>query len=414
MGVTLKRMMLRAASRVAERLELDALVTGEAISQVSSQTLPNLSVIDRVTDTLVLRPLIVSHKQDIIDTARQIGTAGARHMPEYCGVISVNPTAGQALPRRARRVEIRHGGARARWARPAHRRPGDRRTRPGPAGGRVGEVLPVRLSSISAILMPRKTNPWPWKASKSGAAVLRDQQPLPGTGRQPPVPPVLRQRGDEPPACPSPAQRGHTNVRVYRPASSRACSAAASATVLPTRPPPGPMPALRRAGRTGAASACCPPLSEETCRVGRRPVRPHHRREAALRALNRTRLVIENLRNIAIIAHVDHGKTTLVDKLLKLSGTLDRKEGKRAGDGLQRPGKERGITILAKNTAIKWNGYNINIVDTPVTPTSAAGGARDVDGRLRAAGGRRPGRPMPQTRFVTQRPSRPACVRSWW
>ncbi|WP_289628306.1 hypothetical protein, partial [Acinetobacter pittii] len=93
MGVTLKRMMLRAASRVAERLELDALVTGEAISQVSSQTLPNLSVIDRVTDTLVLRPLIVSHKQDIIDTARQIGTAEfARHMPEYCGVISVNPT----------------------------------------------------------------------------------------------------------------------------------------------------------------------------------------------------------------------------------------------------------------------------------------------------------------------------------
>ncbi len=89
MGVTLKRMMLRAASRVAERLEIDALVTGEAISQVSSQTLPNLSVIDRVTDTLVLRPLIVSHKQDIIDTATKIGTAEfAKHMPEYCGVIS--------------------------------------------------------------------------------------------------------------------------------------------------------------------------------------------------------------------------------------------------------------------------------------------------------------------------------------
>ncbi|MGV8677823.1 tRNA uracil 4-sulfurtransferase ThiI, partial [Pseudomonas aeruginosa] len=71
LGVTLKPMLLRAASRVAERLELDALLTGEALSQVSSQTLPNLSVIDRVTDPLVLRPLLVSHKQHIIDTARQ-------------------------------------------------------------------------------------------------------------------------------------------------------------------------------------------------------------------------------------------------------------------------------------------------------------------------------------------------------
>jgi thiamine biosynthesis protein ThiI len=100
MGVTLKRMMLRAASRLAERLQIDALVTGEAISQVSSQTLPNLSVIDSVTDKLVLRPLIASHKQDIIDTAEQIGTAEfARHMPEYCGVISVNPTT-KAKPHR--------------------------------------------------------------------------------------------------------------------------------------------------------------------------------------------------------------------------------------------------------------------------------------------------------------------------
>ncbi|MFC0711234.1 tRNA uracil 4-sulfurtransferase ThiI [Azorhizophilus paspali] len=93
MGVILKRMMLRAATRVAERLKIDVLVTGEAISQVSSQTLPNLSVIDSATDMLVLRPLIASHKQDIIDTAMRIGTAEfARHMPEYCGVISVNPT----------------------------------------------------------------------------------------------------------------------------------------------------------------------------------------------------------------------------------------------------------------------------------------------------------------------------------
>ncbi|MFO6131529.1 GTP-binding protein, partial [Pseudomonas aeruginosa] len=76
--------------------------------------------------------------------------------------------------------------------------------------------------------------------------------------------------------------------------------------------------------------------------------------------------MIENLRNIAIIAHVDHGKTTLVDKLLKLSGTLDRKEAEseRVMDSNDQE-KERGITILAKNTAIKWNGYNINIVDTP-------------------------------------------------
>lgn len=93
MGVVLKRMMLRAATHMAKKLHIDALVTGEAISQVSSQTLPNLSVIDSATDMLVLRPLIASHKQDIIDTATRIGTAEfAKHMPEYCGVISVNPT----------------------------------------------------------------------------------------------------------------------------------------------------------------------------------------------------------------------------------------------------------------------------------------------------------------------------------
>lgn len=103
MGVVLKRMMLRAASRLAEELHIDALVTGEAISQVSSQTLPNLSVIDAVTDTLVLRPLIASHKQEIIDTAERIGTAEfAKNMPEYCGVISVNPTT------RAKRGRVEH------------------------------------------------------------------------------------------------------------------------------------------------------------------------------------------------------------------------------------------------------------------------------------------------------------------
>ncbi len=76
--------------------------------------------------------------------------------------------------------------------------------------------------------------------------------------------------------------------------------------------------------------------------------------------------MIENLRNIAIIAHVDHGKTTLVDALLRASGTLDRKEldSDRVMDSNDQE-KERGITILAKNTAIKWRDYNINIVDTP-------------------------------------------------
>jgi thiamine biosynthesis protein ThiI len=100
MGVVLKRMMLRAATRLAEDLHIDALVTGEAISQVSSQTLPNLSVIDSATDMLVLRPLVAAHKQDIIDTAYAIGTAEfAKHMPEYCGVISVNPTTRAKRPR---------------------------------------------------------------------------------------------------------------------------------------------------------------------------------------------------------------------------------------------------------------------------------------------------------------------------
>jgi len=93
MGVVLKRMMLRAASQIAERLRIEALVTGEAVSQVSSQTLANLAAIDTASGKLVLRPLIAQHKQDIIDSAERIGTAQfARHMPEYCGVISVNPS----------------------------------------------------------------------------------------------------------------------------------------------------------------------------------------------------------------------------------------------------------------------------------------------------------------------------------
>ncbi|MDN5873305.1 MAG: GTP-binding protein, partial [Sinobacteraceae bacterium] len=119
----------------------------------------------------------------------------------------------------------------------------------------------------------------------------------------------------------------------------------------------------------------------------------------------------QDLRNIAIIAHVDHGKTTLVDKLLRQSQTLDEREnlGDRVMDSndLER---ERGITILSKNTALKWHDartgtdYRINIVDTP--------GHADFGGEVErvlsmvdsvlllvdAADG-----PMPQTRFVTQK-----------
>jgi len=93
MGVVLKRMMVRAASAIAERYGVQALVTGEALGQVSSQTLTNLRLIDNATDTLILRPLISHDKQHIIDIAREIGTEDfAKTMPEYCGVISKSPT----------------------------------------------------------------------------------------------------------------------------------------------------------------------------------------------------------------------------------------------------------------------------------------------------------------------------------
>ncbi|HET6593552.1 MAG TPA: translational GTPase TypA [Xanthomonadales bacterium] len=115
--------------------------------------------------------------------------------------------------------------------------------------------------------------------------------------------------------------------------------------------------------------------------------------------------MIQNLRNIAIIAHVDHGKTTLVDQLLRQSGTFDARKAvvDRVMDSNALE-KERGITILAKNTAIRWREYRINIVDTP--------GHADFGGEVErvlsmvdcvlllvdAVDG-----PMPQTRFVTQK-----------
>ncbi len=93
MGVVLKRMFMRAAGMVAEKLGIQALVTGEALGQVSSQTLTNLRHIDNVTDTLILRPLINWDKDDIIRLAREIGTEDfAKTMPEFCGVISKSPT----------------------------------------------------------------------------------------------------------------------------------------------------------------------------------------------------------------------------------------------------------------------------------------------------------------------------------
>lgn len=111
MGVILKRMMLRAAERIANTLEVDALVTGEAVAQVSSQTLANLNVIDSATDKLVLRPLIMTSKTDIIRMAREIGTEDfAANMPEYCGVISVNPTT-RAKPTRIAQQEANFDSA---------------------------------------------------------------------------------------------------------------------------------------------------------------------------------------------------------------------------------------------------------------------------------------------------------------
>ncbi len=92
MGVTLKRLMLKASQSIANNLGIDALLTGESIAQVSSQTLRNLALIDKSIDMLVIRPLATMNKPDIISIANEIGTRRfAESMPEYCGVISKNP-----------------------------------------------------------------------------------------------------------------------------------------------------------------------------------------------------------------------------------------------------------------------------------------------------------------------------------
>jgi len=92
MGVMLKRLMLEASQKIADDMGIDALLTGESIAQVSSQTLRNLALIDEVTDKLVIRPLSTMNKPDIIDIADKIGTKEfAETMPEYCGVISKGP-----------------------------------------------------------------------------------------------------------------------------------------------------------------------------------------------------------------------------------------------------------------------------------------------------------------------------------
>ncbi len=103
MGVVLKRLMLKAAEKVADQMGIDTLVMGDAVGQVSSQTLRNMAMIDRVTEKLVLRPLSVMHKQDIMNLADQIGTREfAESMPEYCGVISQNPVINSS----AKRIEL--------------------------------------------------------------------------------------------------------------------------------------------------------------------------------------------------------------------------------------------------------------------------------------------------------------------
>jgi len=99
-GVVLKRQMLKAAAEIADKLNVAGLVMGDAVAQVSSQTLQNLNVVDRACEDVVLRPLIAMDKQEIIRIAHDIGTEPfARNMPEYCGVISQRPATRAKLHR---------------------------------------------------------------------------------------------------------------------------------------------------------------------------------------------------------------------------------------------------------------------------------------------------------------------------
>ena len=100
MGVMLKRLMLLASEKIAQNLNVDALITGESVAQVSSQTLKNLRLIDDVSNILVLRPLSFMSKPDIIEIASKIGTKRfAEAMPEYCGVISQHPVTNGSFTR---------------------------------------------------------------------------------------------------------------------------------------------------------------------------------------------------------------------------------------------------------------------------------------------------------------------------
>ena len=106
MGVTLKRLMLMAAEKIAKEMDIDALVTGESIAQVSSQTLRNLALIDQASNMLIIRPLATMNKPEIINIANNIGTRRfAENMPEYCGVISKNPITHGSFKRMEREAK---------------------------------------------------------------------------------------------------------------------------------------------------------------------------------------------------------------------------------------------------------------------------------------------------------------------
>jgi len=106
MGVTLKRLMIKASEQIADSLEIDALLTGESVAQVSSQTLRNLALIDEVSNKLILRPLSTMNKPEIISIANEIGTRHfAENMPEYCGVISQNPITHGSFKRMQKEAE---------------------------------------------------------------------------------------------------------------------------------------------------------------------------------------------------------------------------------------------------------------------------------------------------------------------